>query len=162
MDCAMFVSRAHAQQLAFQRWGGLAGLEAEKAKRRVKAEARHKEALKEYKKKKAAALKAGTKVSSFPKESSLLTNEIDLRDGGWATTEDTMRLFVLVFVGFSQKDAPLKALSSDVDDPGTYIECRYCLQANPTFPFYKKVVFPDYYDLAMGHLGECEHNTEIW
>jgi hypothetical protein len=92
-----------------------------------------------------------------------LTNDIDLRDGGWATTIDRIRHFVLVFAGFSQKDAPLKALCPyDVDDPGTYIECRYCLQANPTFPYYKKVVFPDYEELAMGHLWECEHNTDVY
>jgi hypothetical protein len=138
-------------------------LEAEKAKRRVKAEAHQKEVLKEYKKKKAAALKAGTQVPSFPGISYLLTNEIDLRDGGWATTENNMRHYVLVDVGFSQKDAPhlsLRSLYGDERlDPCVFVICNYCKQHNLSLPSYKWVVYPRWNDpLLKEHCRRCKHN----
>jgi hypothetical protein len=160
----MFVNRAHAEQLAFHRWGGLAGLNDEKKKRRVKAEARHKQALKEYKKKKAAARKAGTTVPPVPKASSLLSNEINLHDGGRGTTMDYLRNWVLAYVGFSRKDAPSLPLRNEYDNitkPETFIMCRYCDEADPV-PHHETVVYPGYDELGEEHLWKCEHNPDRW
>jgi hypothetical protein len=156
----VFVNRAHAEQVAFQRWGGLAGLEAEIKERRVKAEAHRNTALKEYKEKKAAALKTGTKVPSFPKAPPLLY----LQDGGWATVVNDIRHHVLSsgFVGFSQKDAPTLSLRSrhgdDILDPRVFVICYFCNKYQPV-PWYERLVYPSASALDE-HWRRCEHNCE--
>jgi hypothetical protein len=96
------------------------------------------------------------KVPSYPKESSLLSNDIKLHDGGWATTVDGNRHFVLSSVLFHAKDDPRKALrSTDLDHPD-YIICRYCNEANPNLPEYKKVAYPGYTELGDEHLIYCD------
>ena len=133
-----FVNRGHAEQLACRRWGSLEGLQAEKKMRNAIA-------------------------VLLRKAHSRMSISINLHNCGSAATEDEIRRFVLVIVGFRKKDKPWEALrhdGDDIDDPRAVVTCHFCRDLYVTLPGYLWECYPGAEDLYECHGRTCPRDPD--
>lgn len=143
------VARAHAEALAIARWGSIAALEEEKARRAAVAKRVVTGVLGAIVA--AAAGEEGEGEEEMEEEKFIpRSNEpVDRRVNGEGVVADAVH-GVLSLVGFPAKDYPTRPLLDDVPHPETTIICKFCSAIPALEPRIDH--YPGYAELFEGHL----------